>query len=210
MTSLEFSGAPFFHAQEGTRKQENAILFKTPTGKSFCALNLGEGIVFKSTPAEVRWVIDNVGCGGGHPTILLQHGGVFGPQLMTDTPAVVTQAAARTKEIVVVAGGHWGRAASSKIARVNALNDRKQFLLYSNWQEVAIHSGGDASKPNGATEAYSGGIYYTVLRIDPVAKQVSSWDWSPYWRSRKMVGSDTPEVATSTLETSYDLDAVFP
>jgi hypothetical protein len=39
---------------------------------------------------------------------------------------------------------------------------------------------------------------------------VSSWDWSPYWRSRKVVGSETPEVATSTLETSYDLDAVFP
>ena len=75
LTSLEFTGAPFFHAQEGTRKQENAILFKTPTGKPFCALNLGEGVVFQSTPVEVRWAIHNVGCGGGHPTILIQHGG---------------------------------------------------------------------------------------------------------------------------------------
>ena len=83
---------------------------------------------------------------------------------MTDNPAVVTQAAARTKEIVVVAGGHWGRAASSKIPRVNALNDRTQFPLYSNWQEVAIHAGDKLTRPNAATEVYSGGIYYTVMR----------------------------------------------
>ena len=54
MTSLEFTGAPFFHAQEPSRKQENAIVFKTPTGKSFCALNLTEGIVFKATPGRGR------------------------------------------------------------------------------------------------------------------------------------------------------------
>ena len=93
---------------------------------------------------------------------------------------------------------------------MNALNDRKQFLLYSNWQEVAIHTGGDQSRPNGATEAYSAGIFYTVLRIDPAAKQVSAWDWSPYWRSRKMDKVDAGYAKTSTLETSYDLDAVFP
>jgi hypothetical protein len=135
---------------------------------------------------------------------------VFGPNLATDMPEVVTKAGDKTKAIVVAAGGHWGKPASSKFEIRNHVNGRQQFLLYSNWQEIAIHAGGAQSRPNGATEVYSAGIYYTVLRIDPAAKALSSWDWSPYWRSRKMgkVGTDGP--ATSALETRYDLDAVFP
>jgi hypothetical protein len=210
VSSLELTSAPFFHAQEPTRKQENAILFKTPTGVPFCALNLSEGIVFKATKAEVRWVVDHVGCGGGHPTILIQHGGVFGPRLMGNTPEVVMQAAATTDEIVIVAGGHWGSPVSTKLERRNGVNDRQQFLLYSNWQEVAIHTGGAESRPHGATELYGGGIYYTVVRIDPVAKTFSAWDWSPYWRSRQMGKVGTNGPATSALEKGYDFDAVFP
>lgn len=210
LASLEFTSAPFFHAQEPGREQENAILFKTPTGKRFCALNLTEGIVFKATQKEIDWVIENVGCGGGHPTILIQHGGVFGARLMSDTPKVVTAAAARTKAIVIVAGGHWGLAVSSKVERQNALNGRTQFLLYSNWQAVALHQGGNLSRPHGATEFYGAGIYYTIVRIDPVEKTLHAWDWSPYWRSRKMGEVDTDGVGTSSLETRYDLDAAFP
>jgi hypothetical protein len=210
MSALEFKGAPFFHAQEPSRQQENAILFKTRTGKPFCALNLTEGLVFKTTPGELEWVIENVGCGGEHPTILLQHGGVYGPQLLTDTPAVVTGAATRTKEIVIVAGGHWGAGSSTKFLRQNAANGARQLLVYSNWQEVPLHAGGAATKPYGASEVYSGGLYYTIVRIDAAAKQLSAWDWSPYWRSRKMGNVGTNGPATSAYDVGYDFDATFP
>ena len=207
--ALAFEDAPFFHAAEPSRRQENAILFNAG-GRRFCALNLAEGIVFKATPAEVRWVIDHVGCGGGHPTVLIQHGGVLGERLMTDTPEVVTRSAASTKAIVAVAGGHWGVATSSKILRLNALNDRRQLLLYSNWQEIALHAGGASTRPHGASEVYSAGIYYTVLRFDPDAKRLSAWDWSPYWRSRKMGNVGTSGPSTSALDVDYDFDARFP
>jgi len=208
--ALLFDKSPFFYKAEPTRRQQNAILFATPTGKKFCALNLTEGIVFRSTPDEVQWVVDNVGCGGGYPTILLQHGGVLGEKLLGDTADVVTHRAALTKPVFVVAGGHWGVAQSSKVMRLNALNLRRQLLLYSNWQEVALHSGGSSCQPNGASEVYSGGLYYTVVEIDPVAKRVRAWDWSPYWRSRQMGNVGTGGPSTSAIDTEYDFDAIFP
>src|SRR5262249_45103129 len=169
-----------------------------------------EGIVFKTTPAELAWVVDHVGCGGGHPTILLQHGAVMGPQLWIDAATVVVKEAVRTKPIAIVAGGHWGSAVSTKVLRPNALTGRTQLLVYSNWQEIALHNGGGLSKPHGATEVYSAGIYYTVVRIDPDAKRLTAWDWSPYWRSRKMGNVGTNGPATSSIDVPFDLDGLFP
>ena len=155
MASLEFTDAPFFHAQEPSRKQENAILFKTPTGKSFCALNLTEGIVFKTTQSELDWVIENVGCGGGHPTILIQHGGVFGAAAHDRHPRGRDAARRRARRtIVVVAGGHWGAATSTQVrAPERAERRARSSCSTRTGRRSRSTPAATQSRPNGATEA---------------------------------------------------------
>lgn len=187
-TVMGGTAMPFYYARESTRLINYAILFPTNSGHSFCALALNSsaaaGTAVNNT--ERQWIADNIGCGAGLPTILIQHEAISatGTLAAGGTPslsALVGDAA--NNELFLIVGGHYVPTVPGTVsAQTTGAGGFDYWNIFSDYQEMNRHDTGAASSPQGATPSDGAGDYYTIVTIDPRYSTMIVTPFSPYWQ----------------------------
>lgn len=232
-SDLGFTSLPFYYDTAPSGKSA-AIKFATRTGKSFCVISTAYNTRAK---ADLEWRTDKIGCGSGLPTIFVSHYAVFGSggsagryidELADAATSKCIQNAladAAKSALFMIVGGHETSVPSVKhfTASGGTLNSSSPqctnvastyayswFGLYTDPQELNTHNS-NVNLPYGNTPSDGNAMQYTIVAINPIAKTVDAWDWSPYWQTNNgEAPTDAPGTTATRLHQSFDFDSRFP
>ena len=212
IASLDFENKSFEYATH-TDKDQSAIIFTGPDGKPMCAIGSDysdtNSCVRAPTADEITWLEANSGCGGNYPTICLEHQGVTDTGVATGRCAAMVDDADHA-ELIAIAGGHYTSDPGSKHdAVVDGVGEFDYIPIYANWQEMNRHNNG-SSPLYGITVSDSAGGFVTIMAIDRANDSVTIFDYSAYWRSRKVHADAVGVYTTNSNTLSFDYDARSP
>lgn len=210
---LNFSALPFYYAKSVSGR-EYAIKFSA-AGRQFCVIGensqstLGNSYIpgdinisvhtryateAANPNSDVSFVRASIGCGANLPTILISHEIPYeilpGPNNMLDDPTF--------NELIAVGGGHYVPEFSTE-AIATGTAGFQVFNNSGNWQELDEHGVG-LNLPYGNTPSNSGGLYYTVTKLDFARNRVAMNVWSPYWQLNRIY---PPNAAAGGSATNY-------
>lgn len=206
---LNFSALPFYYAKSPSGR-EYAIKFSA-AGRQFCVVGensqstLGTGYLtgyanydaaIADPNSDVSFVRASIGCGANLPTILVQHETPYEFITLAGSRSMVDDVA--FNELILFMGGHFVPEFNTQVVGTGTAGFQV-FDHSGDWQELDEHGIG-FNLPYGNTPSNSGGLYYTVTKLDFARNRVSMNVWSPYWQLNRIY---PPHAAAGGSPTNY-------